>query len=127
MIRKKLSTDFFEDEFYSPDTKTAKMNAEFIYRLQRLRTVVGVPFTISSGYRTAEYNAIIGGAGDSQHLFGNAVDVDHQGWDGAIKFKFVAAASAMGFCIGIYPKHFHIDYRTNQRVLWIELKKKVKV
>jgi uncharacterized protein YcbK (DUF882 family) len=124
MIRKKLSTDFFEDEFYSPDTRAAKMNPEFIYRLQRLRTVVGVAFTISSGFRTPEYNAIIGGAGDSQHLHGTAVDVDHQAWDGATKFKFIAAASAMGFCIGIYAKHFHIDYRSTTRVLWIDLKKK---
>lgn len=128
MIRKKLSTDFFEDEFYSPDTGTAKMQTEFIYKLQKLRTVVGVSFKIGpgGGYRTAEYNAIIGGAGDSMHLHGMAADIDHTAWDGATKFKFISAASALGFCIGIYPKHFHIDSRTTTKVLWIELKKKAK-
>lgn len=126
MIRKKLSTDFFEDEFYSPDTKAAKMQAEFIYKLQKLRTVVGVAFVISSGYRSPEYNAIIGGGSSSMHLLGQAVDIDHQAWNGATKFKFISAASALGFSIGIYKKHFHIDNRMTERVLWIELKTKVK-
>jgi len=124
MIRKKLSIDFYEDEFYSPDTQTAKMSAEFIYKLQKLRTVVGVAFRISSGFRSPEYNALKGGASDSQHLYGMAADIDHTQWDGATKFKFVSAASALGFCIGIYPKHFHVDCRTTTKVLWIDLKKK---
>jgi uncharacterized protein YcbK (DUF882 family) len=124
MNRKKLSTDFFEDEFWSPDTKTAKMQAEFIYKLQKIRTIVGVPFVITSGYRSPEYNAIKGGASSSMHLIGQAVDIDHTNWDGATKHKFISAASVLGFSIGIYPKHFHIDNRMTTRVLWIELKKK---
>lgn len=125
MIRKKLSTDFFEDEFWSPDTKSAKMQPEFIYKLQKLRTVLGIPFIISSGFRSPEYNAIKGGASSSLHLLGQAVDIDHTRWDGATKHRFISAASALGFSIGIYPKHFHIDNRMSERVLWIELKKKV--
>jgi uncharacterized protein YcbK (DUF882 family) len=118
-MRKKLSADFFEDEFYSPDTKTAKMEPEFVYKLQKLRNVVGVGFKISSGYRSEAYNAILGGSSESYHVKGMAADVDHQGWNGETKFKFVAAASALGFSIGIYDKHFHVDTRLGPKVLWI--------
>jgi len=126
MNRKKLSADFFEDEFWSPDTNTAKMSAEFIYKLQKLRTVVGVPFLIApgGGYRTAEYNARMQGSSGSKHMEGIAVDVDHTRWDGAIRFQFISAACALGFSVGIYPKHFHIDTRQGQKVLWVSLYKK---
>ena len=123
MSRKKLSADFFEDEFWSPDTNTAKMNAEFIYKLQKLRTVVGVPFQIGpgGGFRTEEYNARMGGAKDSMHKQGIAADIDHTRWDGATRFQFISAACALGFSVGIYPKHFHVDTRSGTKVLWVKV------
>lgn len=125
-MRKKLSVDFYEDEFWSPDTNTAKMNHEFIYKLQKLRTVVDVPFLIGpgGGYRTREYNQRMGGAEDSMHCHGIAADIDHTGWDGVTRFKFVSAACALGFSVGIYPKHFHVDTRSGPKVLWVSLYKK---
>ena len=118
-MRKKLTADFFDDEFWSPDKNFAKMEPEFMLKLQKLRSTVGVPFTISSGYRTAEFNARIGGARESLHLTGQAADIEHIGWDGATKLKFLGTAIAMGFSIGIYRKHFHVDTRTGVKVLWI--------
>lgn len=118
-MRKKLTADFYEDEFYSPDTRTARMETEFMYKLQKLRNVVGLPFQIDSGWRTAAYNAILQGASDSKHMEGIAADINHQNWDGSIKFQFISAASALGFSIGIYEKHFHVDTRKGPKVLWI--------
>lgn len=128
-MRKKLSADFYEDEFWSPDTNTAKMNGEFIYKLQKLRNIVGVPFMIGEGggYRTHEYNARMAGAPDSRHMEGIAADIDHTRWDGITRFKFISAACALGFSVGIYPKHFHIDNRLGPKVLWVSLKKKAKL
>jgi hypothetical protein len=48
-----------------------------------------------------------------------AADIEHIGWDGTIKLKFLGTAIAMGFSIGIYRKHFHVDSRTGTKVLWI--------
>lgn len=118
-MRKKLTADFFEDEFWSPDKNFAKMEPEFMLKLQKLRSTLGVAFTVSSGYRTAEFNARIGGAKESLHLTGQAADIEHIGWDGATKLKFLGTAIAMGFSIGVYRKHFHIDTRTGVKVLWI--------
>jgi uncharacterized protein YcbK (DUF882 family) len=119
MNRKKLTADFYEDEFWSPDKNFAKMEPEFMLKLQKLRTTVGVTFTISSGYRTPEFNARIGGAPESFHPKGMAADIEHIGWDGATKLKFLGTAIAMGFSIGVYRKHFHVDSRTGTKVLWI--------
>ncbi len=42
--------------------------------LERVRAVLGVPIYIQSGYRSGSVNAGIGGARNSQHCLGEAVD-----------------------------------------------------
>lgn len=42
--------------------------------LERVRALLGFPVTVSSGYRCAELNKLVGGAANSQHLQGQAVD-----------------------------------------------------
>jgi hypothetical protein len=43
-------------------------------RLEEVRTLLGAPITISSGYRSPALNAAIGGAANSAHRLGYAVD-----------------------------------------------------
>jgi uncharacterized protein YcbK (DUF882 family) len=43
--------------------------------LQRLRTTVGSPLRIVSGYRCPDHNRAVGGFVRSQHLLGNAADI----------------------------------------------------
>ncbi len=43
--------------------------------LQPLRNSMGVPLHINSGYRCPELNALVGGAGNSQHRLGEAADI----------------------------------------------------
>ncbi len=42
--------------------------------LEATRTILGVPMRITSGYRTPEHNAAIGGVETSQHMDGTAAD-----------------------------------------------------
>lgn len=51
-----------------------KALAENIF--QPLRDYFGVPIAVTSGYRSAELNAIIGGSSTSQHCKGEAIDLD---------------------------------------------------
>jgi hypothetical protein len=44
-----------------------------------IRTHFGVPIHISSGYRSKELNAAIGGSLTSQHCQGEAIDIDMDG------------------------------------------------
>lgn len=44
--------------------------------LERIRTLVGAPIVVSSGYRCPALNSAIGGARASQHLRGEAADIN---------------------------------------------------
>jgi hypothetical protein len=54
-----------------------------------IRKHFGVPIYISSGYRSKELNAVIGGASNSDHCFGMALDLDQQGHKGGVTNKQV--------------------------------------
>ena len=43
-------------------------------KLEEVRALLGRPMMISSGYRSPEINAAVGGATNSAHMFGYAVD-----------------------------------------------------
>lgn len=43
--------------------------------LQAIRDESGGPLTVNSGYRNVTYNASIGGAGSSRHMYGDGVDL----------------------------------------------------
>ena len=54
-----------------------KLLAEKIF--EPIREHFGVPIRISSGYRSKELNAKIGGSATSQHCKGQAIDIDNDG------------------------------------------------
>lgn len=43
--------------------------------LEKIRSAVGEPIHILSGYRTPEHNKLVGGKPKSQHVEGRAVDI----------------------------------------------------
>ncbi|MGH9397363.1 MAG: D-Ala-D-Ala carboxypeptidase family metallohydrolase, partial [Terriglobia bacterium] len=69
---------------------------------------------VNSGYREPAYNAGIGGARSSQHVFGTAADIasDSNTWQNLANF-----ADAQGACIeplsypGSTTAHVHMDWR----------------
>ena len=74
--------DFFtQDELRCKGTDECNMDQEFMEMLVSLRYAYDKPMVISSGYRDASYNQVIGGAKNSPHLFGKAVDVLVSGRD----------------------------------------------
>jgi len=48
---------------------------EVLANVQILRDALGAPISIMSGYRSPERNAEVGGATKSQHMEGNATDL----------------------------------------------------
>lgn len=70
----RLSPHFEMDEFRSRGNGKVKCHRELLRALERAREVVG-PIVIVSGYRDPDYNAWVGGAKNSQHLYGTAADV----------------------------------------------------
>lgn len=111
---------FSANEFKNPE----KMGYEFVLWLDELREAAGVPMTITSSYRSPEYNAAVGGASDSAHsdVPCNAVDFgmrprpDDPNWN-LSRFKIVQAAMKMG-CerIGSYANgSLHVDRTEHKR------------
>lgn len=69
---------YFETkEFDSPDHKNSgvNMDSNFLELLNNAREIAGIPFKITSGYRTPEHNKKVGGVQNSSHLNGLAADI----------------------------------------------------
>ncbi len=70
----------------------------------------GKPLKINSGYRDPAHNAKVGGAKGSQHVHGNAFDVDVSGYSEAERMALIEKAKAAGFRgIGVYDNALHFD------------------
>lgn len=57
------------------DNKTLSGLLFLCEELEKVRSVLGLPINVSSGYRCPEYNNYVGGAVDSFHLKGLAADI----------------------------------------------------
>ncbi len=111
---------FQSAEFTQPD----KMGFEFLLWLERLRELAGVPMTITSSYRSPEYNRQVGGAPDSAHTdvpcdacdIGERPRPEDPNWN-LSRFKIVKAALALGCTrIGTYANgSLHLDRTETKR------------
>ena len=57
--------------------------------LEKIRAHFGKPITINSGYRGPKLNKAIGGAKTSQHLTGQAADIEIAGVDNLTLFSWI--------------------------------------
>lgn len=93
---------------YTPDVE--HLNEGMKTGIVQLQKVWGEPVKVISGYRGKARNARAGGARKSQHIPGNAVDIDASEWSREKRIKFIQAARAAGFNgIGVYTNAIHID------------------
>lgn len=95
-----------------------KMNKEFLRLLDELRVFVKRPITITSSYRSKEYNKSIGGAKTSQHLQGKAVDIYTRNWTGVDKRRLIEFCIEYDLSFGIAKNFIHVDMRSNTPTFW---------
>ena len=91
-----------------PTSDGGKMNLDFLHKLDEARELAGVPFKITSGYRSPQHNSDVGGRVGSSHLKGLAVDIscDNSGH----RQKILTALIKVGFKrIGIAKSFKHTD------------------
>lgn len=89
-----------------------KMSPRLVYMLDALRGLMGRPLRINSGFRTPEHNKAEGGAPESGHLTGEAVDIRTSGWSKADRTDLVLYARKLGFTgIGLGSTFVHIDMK----------------
>lgn len=103
-------------EFDSPDEigSGKAMDSNFLDMLDDARGIAGIPFTITSGFRTPSHNAYVGGvqAGlkskGSSHLFGYAADIAAP--TSRQKYIIIDSLLKAGFNrIGVGKTFIHVD------------------
>ena len=88
------------------------IDSELVIKLEKLREYCGFPLIITSGYRSAQKNEEVGGAVNSYHLRGEAVDVSIKGFSPSMLYRLVKGSFLAGFGgIILYPFHVHLDIR----------------
>jgi len=115
----KLSKNFNMQEFECthPDHRHVRVDEELVEKLQQLRDKLGVPLIINSAYRCPERNKQVGGAKNSQHLYGKAADISMHNIDLPIE-EVRELAEKIGFRgIGLYNSFIHVDVR-HRKARW---------
>lgn len=84
---------------------------DLVYWLYKVREHFGKPVIINSAYRTPEYNAKIGGAKRSQHMYGTAADFHINGVPPADIVKYLETVVPNTCGIGLYDEFVHLDVR----------------
>lgn len=104
-----------------------KISKDLLNRFEQVRTDFGHPIRITSAYRCSAHNKIIGGAKNSQHIFGNALDIQPQTFSSAAQLERLFSSCEKYFSsIGdarkrspSLPSNFvHVDTRSDKR-RWI--------
>ncbi len=77
-------------------------------------------FTINSGYRSPQYNTQVGGAKNSSHKSGLAIDVSMSGMSDEDIRKFIRTASQEGFMgIAYYSSSNFVHLDMGARRSWL--------
>ena len=118
-----LDLTFFKiSEFDSPDEVGSgyKMDRELLIKLDSARGIAGIPFKITSGYRTKARNKLVGGRVGSSHLKGKAVDIGYYG--SRERYLIVQSLMHVGINrIGIGKTFIHcdVDNLKDPDVIWL--------
>ena len=110
----RLSQHFTSSELECPHCHACIVQPELVLLLERIRRIVGKPLPIIDGYRCPTHNYAVGGAADSQHMYGTAADLPA----GLVDMTQARNAGA----VGIGRSHgfaVHVDVRRGAHVEWV--------
>jgi len=123
-------SDFKHFKWKEFDCKSGKgkgidnMKMNFICMLDDAREIAGIPFKITSGYRTPAHNQALREEGyraskNSSHMKGIAADIS--AYDPITRFKILQSLLKVGFNrIGIAETFIHcdMDIEKTQNLIW---------
>lgn len=113
---------FSEGEFNgcSPSCSLQDMKQTTMSKLDTAREIAGIPFMLTSAYRTPEWDKSKGRSGTGAHTLGQAIDI--RCTTSMDRFLVVNALLKAGFKrIGIAKNFIHADdsERHDQEVMWL--------
>lgn len=114
---------------YFTDQEVDGLDPTFIKKLDKARGIAGIPFVITSGYRSPEKNqSVIGAVPDSSHTKGLAVDLRVRSSHETaliVDAAKTAGINRRGIYVDSYfnPRHVHLDSDTEKvdEVLFVKL------
>ena len=105
-----LAPNFVVDEFMQEwKGRFAIYQPHAVARMQQIRDRVGGAVTVNSGYRNVSYNASVGGAEYSRHMYGDACDMKSSSASLGDLGEICEDLGA-GY-VGYYDSHVHCDWR----------------
>lgn len=117
------SSHFSADDFRSKDGASLKIQRSTVEFADALVDRTGIRFQIISGHRSEARNKKIGGADDSQHVHGTAIDIDLTGLSKEQRRQLLTAALQMGARgVGLYSggTSMHLDLRAATPRAWFD-------
>ena len=108
-----LSVHFDARELRCPHCGTCLVLDELVSLLESIRAHARKPLRVVSGYRCPWHNYAVGGASDSQHMYGTAADIPE-------RFVTVQAAFKLG-ARGVGSRGewaVHVDVRRGSPAHW---------
>jgi len=101
--------------------ETAALRALCLNILEPIRNQFGAPVVISSGYRSLKVNQKVGGASGSQHLKGEAADINVWGMNPVDLYNWLVFFSGLDFdqAIQEFGSWVHVSFterRANRRM-----------
>ena len=115
--QKKLSSNFLVKEFACKDGSDPVLVApRLVMVLQSIRDHFDAAVSITSGYRTPQYNTKVGGVDQSQHCYGTAADITVKGVDVETVAAYARKIMPDWGGVGIYKAQgfTHIDVREDR-------------
>lgn len=112
-----VTSNFNLREFMSPDTGEVRMVPDLVRRLQLVRDILARPIRISSGYRTPEHNASIGGVPLSPHILGVAADLIVENVSPKVLLSNLLQAGLIRVLFYADSPHVHVDMLTPALVI----------
>jgi len=103
---------------YFKEIDDGNMDANFLHKLDKARSIAGLPFKINSAYRSPEHPLSIKNP-SSSHIKGLAVDISVK--DSRTRFIIIDALIKAGFNrIGISDTFIHVDMDLDKsnKVIW---------
>ena len=116
----KLTSNFSKAEFDCKDGSEMPSNVlenikELAKNMQVLRDNLNLPISLTNGYRSVSHNRKVGGAKNSQHLYGKACDMQVKGMSPKDVYASIERLIELGEMkeggIGLYNTFVHYDIR----------------
>lgn len=113
----KLSPHFKRSEFACHCCEQVQVDPRLVDALESLRTLVGRPINVESGYRCPKHNKEVKGSPRSQHLSGHAADIWVANMSGRALYELARELPEFRG-LGVGANYLHVDVRFGPRSRW---------